>query len=151
MIDRFGRTIDYLRISVTDRCNLRCRYCMPPEGVQLLRHEDILSFEEIVEVARVRSRSGSDKNPPDRRRTAGAAGNRNAGRPVGGHRRTGRSGNDDQRPAVVRIRRADWPPPACGESTSVSMPSIRTVTRPSPAAATSARSWRESRRRDGPV
>ena len=52
MIDRFGRTIDYLRISVTDRCNLRCRYCMPPEGVTLLRPEDILSFEEIVEVAR---------------------------------------------------------------------------------------------------
>ena len=36
MIDRFGRVIDYLRISVTDRCNLRCRYCMPPEGVALL-------------------------------------------------------------------------------------------------------------------
>jgi GTP 3',8-cyclase len=51
MIDRFGRTIDYLRISVTDRCNLRCRYCMPLEGVRLLRHEDILSFEEIVDVA----------------------------------------------------------------------------------------------------
>ena len=51
MIDRFGRTIDYLRISVTDRCNLRCRYCMPPRGLQLLRHEDILSFEEIVDVA----------------------------------------------------------------------------------------------------
>lgn len=52
MIDRFGRTIEYLRISVTDRCNLRCCYCMPPKGVQLLRHEDILSFEEIVDVAR---------------------------------------------------------------------------------------------------
>jgi cyclic pyranopterin phosphate synthase len=52
MIDRFGRVIDYLRISVTDRCNLRCRYCMPPEGVTLLRPEDILSFEEIAEVAR---------------------------------------------------------------------------------------------------
>ncbi len=52
MIDPFGRKIDYLRISVTDRCNLRCRYCMPLEGVRLLRHEDILSFEEIAEVAR---------------------------------------------------------------------------------------------------
>ncbi len=52
MIDRFGRTIDYLRISVTDRCNLRCCYCMPPEGVPLLRHEDILRLEEIAEVAR---------------------------------------------------------------------------------------------------
>ena len=52
MIDRFGRTIDYLRISVTDRCNLRCVYCMPSEGISLLRHDDVLRFEEIVEVAR---------------------------------------------------------------------------------------------------
>jgi GTP 3',8-cyclase len=61
MIDPFGRTIDYLRISVTDRCNLRCRYCMPAEGVRLLRHEDILSFEEIVEVARSAVRLGVTK------------------------------------------------------------------------------------------
>ncbi|MFH1615574.1 MAG: radical SAM protein [Planctomycetota bacterium] len=52
MIDRFGRNIDYLRISVTDRCNLRCCYCMPQEGVKLLRHSDILSFEEIIEVTK---------------------------------------------------------------------------------------------------
>ena len=52
MIDRFGRRIDYLRMSVTDRCNLRCRYCMPPEGVRPLRHEDVLSFEEIADVVR---------------------------------------------------------------------------------------------------
>jgi len=52
IIDSFGRTIDYLRISVTDRCNLRCQYCMPNGLARLLRHEDILSFEEIVEVAR---------------------------------------------------------------------------------------------------
>jgi cyclic pyranopterin phosphate synthase len=52
MIDRFGRTIDYLRVSVTDRCNLRCLYCMPAEGIAPLRREDILSFEEIVEVVR---------------------------------------------------------------------------------------------------
>ena len=48
MYDRFNRHINYLRISVTDRCNLRCTYCMPAEGVQLLEHDDILSFEEIV-------------------------------------------------------------------------------------------------------
>ena len=53
MIDRFGRNIDYLRVSVTDRCNLRCHYCMPPEGVGLLRRQDILRFEEIVEVVSV--------------------------------------------------------------------------------------------------
>jgi GTP 3',8-cyclase len=52
MIDSFGRTIDYLRISVTDRCNLRCQYCMPPDGVKLLPAEDILRFEEIVDVVR---------------------------------------------------------------------------------------------------
>lgn len=53
MYDRFDRHIDYLRISVTDRCNLRCVYCMPAEGIQLLRHEDILTFDEITEVARI--------------------------------------------------------------------------------------------------
>jgi cyclic pyranopterin phosphate synthase len=53
MLDRYDRTIDYLRISVTDRCNLRCQYCMPAEGIQLLRHEDILSFDEIVGVTRI--------------------------------------------------------------------------------------------------
>jgi cyclic pyranopterin phosphate synthase len=52
MKDRYGREITYLRISVTDRCNLRCVYCMPAEGVPLLSHDDILSFEEIAEVAR---------------------------------------------------------------------------------------------------
>ncbi len=53
MKDRFGRTIDYLRVSVTDRCNLRCHYCMPAGPVALLRQEDILSFEKIAEVVEV--------------------------------------------------------------------------------------------------
>jgi cyclic pyranopterin phosphate synthase len=48
--DAFGRTIDYLRVSVTDRCNLRCIYCMPPEGVQPIAHEQVLRFEEIARV-----------------------------------------------------------------------------------------------------
>lgn len=52
MLDRFNRRIDYLRISVTDRCNLRCTYCMPEKGVTLKRHRDILSYEQIVQVAR---------------------------------------------------------------------------------------------------
>ncbi len=51
MKDRFGRTIDYLRISVTDRCDLRCVYCMPEEGVERVPPDKILSFEEILEVA----------------------------------------------------------------------------------------------------
>ena len=44
MLDSFNRNISYLRVSVTDRCNLRCSYCMPAEGIQMLRHEDILNF-----------------------------------------------------------------------------------------------------------
>ncbi|MCK5000478.1 MAG: radical SAM protein [Anaerohalosphaera sp.] len=61
MIDKFGRTINYLRISVTDRCNLRCRYCMPHHGVKLLNHRDILSFEEIAEVAQAAMEMGITK------------------------------------------------------------------------------------------
>ncbi len=61
MYDRFDRIINYLRISVTDRCNLRCVYCMPAEGIQLLRHEDILGFERITEIARVAVRMGIRK------------------------------------------------------------------------------------------
>lgn len=50
MTDQFGRTIDYMRISITDRCNLRCRYCMP-EGVKFLDHKEILRYEEILRIA----------------------------------------------------------------------------------------------------
>ncbi len=50
--DQFGRGIEYLRISVTDRCNFRCLYCMPLEGMQWLAKKDILSYEEITEVVR---------------------------------------------------------------------------------------------------
>lgn len=48
MLDRFNRNINYLRISVTDRCNLRCSYCMPEDGVTMLSHAEILNFDEIV-------------------------------------------------------------------------------------------------------
>lgn len=51
MRDQFSREIDYIRFSITDRCNLRCRYCMP-QGVPLGCHQDLLSFEEFLEVAR---------------------------------------------------------------------------------------------------
>ena len=50
--DQFGRRIEYLRISVTDRCNFRCVYCMPLEGLPWLPSADILSYEEIAEVVR---------------------------------------------------------------------------------------------------
>jgi cyclic pyranopterin phosphate synthase len=52
MFDKYNRQIDYLRISVTDRCNLRCTYCMPEEGVVLKNHKDILSYEKILEVVK---------------------------------------------------------------------------------------------------
>ena len=59
--DGFQRGISYLRISVTDRCNLRCIYCMPREGVPLVAHSDILSFEEIQMVVRAAAELGIDK------------------------------------------------------------------------------------------
>jgi cyclic pyranopterin phosphate synthase len=56
--DQFGRTIEYLRISVTDRCNFRCRYCMPLEGLPWLPKADILSYEEIAEIVAQLSEMG---------------------------------------------------------------------------------------------
>ena len=53
MKDSFGRNIDYLRISVTDRCNLRCVYCMPEEGVTPISHADVLSYEEIMRLVAI--------------------------------------------------------------------------------------------------
>lgn len=53
MVDQFGRRIEYLRISVTDKCNLRCLYCMPEEGLPWLRRDEILDYEEIADVVRV--------------------------------------------------------------------------------------------------
>ena len=61
MKDRFGRDITYLRISVTDLCNLRCKYCMPESGVESLCHSDILSLEEIVEIVKVAAKNGITK------------------------------------------------------------------------------------------
>ena len=50
MNDTCGRVIDYLRLSVTDLCNYRCRYCMPEAGVEKRPHEDILTLEELAEI-----------------------------------------------------------------------------------------------------
>ncbi len=58
MIDPNGRTVDYLRISVTDRCNERCLYCMPENYSAWLPRGDILSYEEILAVARAGARLG---------------------------------------------------------------------------------------------
>ena len=59
--DDYDRKINYLRISITDRCNLRCRYCMPEEGVDLIKHGDLLTYEEILEVVSVFTRNGISK------------------------------------------------------------------------------------------
>ncbi len=61
MLDGEGRLIEYLRLSVTDRCNCRCTYCMPEGGVPMLRHEDILSFEELAEIVAAAARLGVRK------------------------------------------------------------------------------------------
>ncbi len=61
MFDRFNRQISYLRISVTDRCNLRCTYCMPEDGVRLIDHSEILSFEEIIDFTRLAVANGITK------------------------------------------------------------------------------------------
>ncbi|MBR3747097.1 MAG: radical SAM protein, partial [Selenomonadaceae bacterium] len=61
MRDQFNREINYARISVTDRCNLRCQYCMPVNGGGKLPHCEILSFEEIIRVADIFSRLGIRK------------------------------------------------------------------------------------------
>lgn len=61
LIDHYGRKINYLRLSVTDRCNLRCMYCMPPEGIAKLRHEEVLSYEQLLQVARAAVAVGVEK------------------------------------------------------------------------------------------
>ena len=59
--DSYQRRIDYLRLSITDRCNLRCTYCMPEHGVQKLEHRNVLRYEEILRLARIAVRMGISK------------------------------------------------------------------------------------------
>lgn len=61
LTDRFGRVHDYLRISVTDRCNLRCLYCMPEEGVEFTDSSNLLTYDQIVEVAEAGASLGISK------------------------------------------------------------------------------------------
>ena len=58
MLDRYGRNIDYLRISLTDRCNLRCIYCMPEEGIRQIPRTELLDTDEIVRICKVASELG---------------------------------------------------------------------------------------------
>jgi cyclic pyranopterin phosphate synthase len=61
LFDPYKRRINYLRISVTDRCNLRCRYCMPEEGIPLIPHQEVLTYEEILRIVRVFASEGISK------------------------------------------------------------------------------------------
>jgi cyclic pyranopterin phosphate synthase len=61
MLDKYNRDINYLRVSVTDRCNLRCMYCMPKEGLSQIGHDDILRYEEISRIIRVAVNTGIKK------------------------------------------------------------------------------------------
>jgi GTP 3',8-cyclase len=61
LIDTYGRRINYLRLSVTDRCNLRCSYCMPTQGVAKIGHGEVLSYEEMYRVAREAVALGIEK------------------------------------------------------------------------------------------
>ena len=61
MTDQLGRSIDYLRVSVTDRCNLRCTYCMPEEGVTWLPHKAVLPYEDILRICRAGAELGVRK------------------------------------------------------------------------------------------
>ena len=61
MIDALGRNIEYMRISVTDRCNMRCMYCMPHEGVVWRPHEEMLSYDEIVRLCKIFAALGISK------------------------------------------------------------------------------------------
>jgi len=61
LFDRYNRQINDLRISVTDRCSLRCKYCMPESGVKLLNHHDILRYHEIIEIVKTGVKLGINK------------------------------------------------------------------------------------------
>jgi len=59
--DKFGRRISYLRLAVTDRCNLRCQYCMPAHGIDIVDRKELLSYKEMYRITRVLSELGVDK------------------------------------------------------------------------------------------
>ena len=61
LIDKFGRKISYLRLAVTDRCNLRCQYCMPAEGIAIVARKELLTFKEMYRITRVLGELGVNK------------------------------------------------------------------------------------------
>ena len=61
LIDSFGRQISYLRLAVTDRCNLRCQYCMPAHGIDIVDRKELLTFKEMYRITRCLSELGVNK------------------------------------------------------------------------------------------
>ena len=61
MKDQYQRVVDYIRISVTDRCNYRCQYCMPREGVEPMPHSEVMTYDEILRVAKAAAGAGITK------------------------------------------------------------------------------------------
>ena len=61
LIDQYGRKITYLRLAVTDRCNLRCQYCMPAKGIDIVDRKELLTYKEMYRITRVLSELGVDK------------------------------------------------------------------------------------------
>lgn len=76
LVDGFGRTIDYMRISVTERCNFRCAYCMPNTPMNLGDENEDVPLESVLNFIKVAIIQGVKKNPNHRRRTAFAFQNR---------------------------------------------------------------------------
>ena len=110
---RFGREIDYLRISLTDHCNLRCVYCMPLDGLRFLPGADLLTAAEIEPVARAAVAVGFRKfrltgGEPTLRADLVEIVARLARVPG-----VARPRDDDQRHPAARAWRRRWPPPAC--------------------------------------
>ena len=115
LIDSFGRVHDNLRISVTDRCNIRCFYCMPETDVQFVAAREILDFEEIERFVRVAAGAGHRQAAAHRRRAAGAA--RSAGADRAGWRAfpgIRRPRADHQRRAAGRTGASRSTMPDCG-------------------------------------
>ena len=133
--------VDYLRLSITDRCNLRCTYCMPAEGVPARAHDEILSYEELAAFARVAAGCGISKvritggEPLVRHGCADFVGM--LGRTSGIHDISLTTNGA----AAAEVRGRAARAPGCGGSTSASTASTRSASRASRAAAGSATRW----------
>ena len=116
--DGWGREIRSVRLSVTDRCNFRCRYCMPAEGLQWLAKPEILTFEELHRLVTVMAAMGVSRGPADRRRAARPS---RPPRPRADAWRRCRASTTSRSPPTASSSiawPARWPTPGCAGSTS---------------------------------